>query len=114
MLPETSYEPLIAFLEDRAVEEDDYNYSVMGTLEGRISCLHQRATPRATTSCFCAELLVESTSQAGEALLPYNREELARSLMATFLSRGRVGLGRWLWIHVYACIYACMHACMHV
>eukprot|EP00045_Choanoeca_perplexa_P013516 m.153811 g.153811 ORF g.153811 m.153811 type:complete len:813 (+) comp16375_c0_seq1:97-2535(+) len=68
MLPETSYEPLISFLEDRAVEEDDYHYSVLGTLE---------------------ELLVESTSQAGEALLPYNREELARSLMATFLSRGR-------------------------
>jgi hypothetical protein len=40
MLPETSYEPLIIFLEDRAVEEDDYSYSVMGILEGRISCLH--------------------------------------------------------------------------
>ena len=34
MLPETSYEPLIGFLEDRAVEEDDYHYSILGTLEG--------------------------------------------------------------------------------
>eukprot|EP00730_Choanoeca_flexa_P006991 TRINITY_DN12261_c0_g2_i1.p2 TRINITY_DN12261_c0_g2~~TRINITY_DN12261_c0_g2_i1.p2 ORF type:complete len:809 (+),score=200.99 TRINITY_DN12261_c0_g2_i1:5117-7543(+) len=68
MLPESSYDPLLTFLEDRAVEEEDHRYSVMGTLE---------------------QLLVESTSQAGEALLPYNREDLARSLISTFLSRGR-------------------------